>query len=681
MTRELYIDDQRVDLPEDVRFQLTFQIADFGELRPVGSGSNTIKLPKTPRNVAIFDNCNFVQVKSRFPYVLHSAYYREDGWLIFRDATVYMLAITQTDFEIQCVWGNAPEIQRLKDLDMGTVPGLGNVNYQPVTLGYIETGMKGIYGNVEPFALATNGSLRSAYTRGLLNVQDAIANIPDFNAQFSPALSSYLNNLYAFPAFTKAKIAYGNVEFNGGLSNHFVDYGSTNFKATLPDDPELRREFIIPITPNGMTVTTQGGTPFDGIVAPFTAPGGWYDVSVEVSGINLLLYDNPPIKVLGPSVFVLGQILAANDNTKYTVETESNIVMQIDEFWRDFPDTTYTATKRIYIDNTAVDMGNGVSEIPQLYCALWPTQYEQDGRALGSCYITAKVKITMSAVQALTEVDINMPDETTEGVKNYITIAMSNLLRGTNAYDFIIQAIINAGGIFDKKNGQTRIYTYNDIANNTAEMLDWSDKLVYIKQESTFNQSGGSQNEVKYKKDEYYNGFGDGSFADPLAQQLQKENETVVENSLFGFNNGFFTKGENNNVLFIPFVLEKTDKEGVKTYEYKERGWQLLRLSDNGRGSINNKDGKPVKPAYAVKGPENRQPTFDNITASDWSEFISMKTNYRKATALFMLSGQDIAELDFKKPIYLRQYAQAYVVTKVNYQPKGSTVEMLWIMG
>ena len=686
MTRELYIDNQRVDLPEDVRFQLTFQIADFGELKPRGSGSNTIKLPKTPRNVAIFDNCNFVQVNSRFPYLLHSAYYREDGWLIFRDATVYMLAITQTDFEIQCVWGNSTEIRRLKSIDMGNVAGLGNVNYQPVTFGYIETGMKGIYGNVEAFQLATKGNLKSAYTRGLLNIKLALDNIGGFNAEYSQSVFTYLDHLYAFPAVSKAKIGYKNEVFYGDIKQGY-GIGETTFKwdsntktATLSEDPAERRKAFMKIGNTTRTITTQGGTPFDGVVAPFTLPGGWYDIVVEVSEIE---FQNPAGKPpyyddrIDEAVFVIGQVLAGNDTSKYTVESDSSLVINIDSGWK-FEGRVYTGKKRIYIDDTEIDMGNDVKAVPELYCAVWPTHQNNPQNGLYNFGVIAKVKITMSAVQALTEVDINMPDETAEGVKNYITIAMVDLLRGTSAYDFITQAVINAGAIFDSKDGKNRVYTYNDIAENTAQMLDWSDKLVYIKQESTFNQSGGSQNEVKYKQDEYYNGFGDGSFADPLAQQLQKESQTVVENSLFGFNNGFFQSGYKNN-LFIPFVLEKTDKEGVKTYEYKDRGWQLLRLTDNGSGNLQNKDGKDVKPAYAVKRPDNRQPTFANITASNWSEFIAIKTNYRKATALFMLSAQDIAELDFKKPIYLRQYAQSYIVTKVNYQPKGSTVEMILV--
>lgn len=681
MTRALYIDDQRVDLPDGVRFQLTFEIADFGELKPRGSGSNTIKLPKTPRNTSIFENCNFVQVDSKFPYLVHSAYYYEDGWLIFSDATVYMLAITQTDFEIQCVWGNSNTIRELKGFDMGGVANLGNVNYQPVTYGYIETGMKGIYGNIEAFELATYRGLRSPFTRGLLNIKQGLDNIPGFSAEYSPAVLAYLDHLYAFPAVSKAKIAYSNVEFSGNISNKFVEYKNQN--ALLPTDPTYRKAFFIPIATNDRTVTTQGGTPFDGIIAPFTLPGGWYDVSVEVSGIELLLYNNSVDgkgKVIGPSVFVIGQVLAGNDNTKYTVETDSSLVMNIDEDWRGNPSKTYTASKRIYIDDTEVDMGNGVSAVPQLYCALWPTQYDQGGsRSLEDCYITATVKITMSAVQALTEVDINMPDETTDGTKNYITVAMNDLLRGTSAYEFITQAVINAGAIFDSKDGKTRVYTYDDIVNNAAEMLDWSDKLVYIKEENTFNQSGGSQNEIKYKPTEYYNGFGDGSYEDPLAQKLSKDNQTVVENSLFGFNNGMAKVSTYSSVTFIPFVLEKTDKDGNKTYEYKDSGWNLVKLTDTNAAQLTNINGTQVKPIYQSKLTDGQQPTFGNIRATNWAKCIALNQKYRKAKALFMLSPRDVAELDFKKPVYLRQYAQAYIVTKVDYQRNGSTVEMLLI--
>ena len=68
-----------------------------------------------------------------------------------------------------------------------------------------------------------------------------------------------------------------------------------------------------------------------------------------------------------------------------------------------------------------------------------------------------------------------------------------------------------------------------------------------------------------------------------------------------------------------------------------------------------------------------------NVLEGIRRDYIAMNNNYRKATALFMLTPQDVAQLDFKKPIYLRQYAQAYIVTKVNYQPKASTVEMLLI--
>ena len=68
-----------------------------------------------------------------------------------------------------------------------------------------------------------------------------------------------------------------------------------------------------------------------------------------------------------------------------------------------------------------------------------------------------------------------------------------------------------------------------------------------------------------------------------------------------------------------------------------------------------------------------------NILEGIRRDYIAMNNNYRKATALFMLTPQDVAQLDFKKPIYLRQYAQAYIVTKVNYKQNASIVEMLLI--
>ena len=89
------------------------------------------------------------------------------------------------------------------------------------------------------------------------------------------------------------------------------------------------------------------------------------------------------------------------------------------------------------------------------------------------------------------------------------------------------------------------------------------------------------------------------------------------------------------------------------------------------------------QPVYGVSGrmlaSARVQPKFDNKYESIWKYYADLNYKYRKAKALFMLSPQDVAQLDFTKPIYLRQYAQAYIVTKVNYQRNASTVEMLLI--
>ena len=152
----------------------------------------------------------------------------------------------------------------------------------------------------------------------------------------------------------------------------------------------------------------------------------------------------------------------------------------------------------------------------------------------------------------------------------------------------------------------------------------------------------------------------------------------VRTNSLFGFNNSPY-QGRLANGVSIPFVFETTEKDGTVTYEYKDRGWQLVRLANGKVTTLADRDGWTLAPEYPVNPVAAEQPTFGNIRQASWNGYINLQSKYRKGTALFMLTPRDVAELDFMKPIYLRQYAQVYVVTKVNYQRNGSTVEMLLI--
>lgn len=700
MVRELYIDNQRVDLPDDVRFQLTFEIADFGELKPRGSGSSTIRLPKTPRNTDIFENCNFVQVASDYPYALHSAYYYEDGWLVFNDATVYMLSITDKDFEIQCTWGNAPEIARLKSLDMGNVGGLGNVNYGAAVYAGVETGITENKGETERYNLSVRGtSLYSPYTRGALSVKTAFEKIGiDTGDGMSDAIKSYIDQLYVFPTSKSAVKRYSDVTFSYPRKrttlkpNEISDKGTENGQLRRwnygdGDGSNRRATFFFEPDQNEYTAVTESS--IEGR-APQMIPGKWYDVDIEVIVYAVEIgrqdgqsfdYDRANFSINA----VLGQVMGQQDNAAWSgdklasvpTNDDSTLVLTgaLPAAWN--VPTVLRGTKRILYNGNEVKLSDaGNSGVPPLYLAIYPTtSYAgyQDMVLWGQ--VEAQALLTVSAVGGEIETEINMPEETTAGLQDNPTVGFADVLRGVKAYDFVTQALINAGAIFDRKDGTTRVFTYDDIAN--TDPVDWSDKLVYIKDEDTLNTSVGARNWIRYKESDEYNGYGDGYYTDPLSSALRKADKNVIQNSLFGSvnDNGRKVAFQVFRAASIP-MFRKKDGE----VEHIESGMHLVRLSTSGSGyTLKNRSGQVVPTSVRIMQSDENQPTFDSIRATNWNRYIAMQQRYRKAKAIFMLSGQDIAELDFGRPVYLRQYAQSYVVTKVNYQPKASTVEMMLI--
>lgn len=114
-SRVLYIDNQRVDLPDSVSFNLVWQCADPGELKIYGSGSSTIKLPFTPANDAVFGNCKYLTVIGGREFdTFYDCRYYERGRLMIEDGTAFLTAVSD-GYEICLTWGNSELIQKLKD--------------------------------------------------------------------------------------------------------------------------------------------------------------------------------------------------------------------------------------------------------------------------------------------------------------------------------------------------------------------------------------------------------------------------------------------------------------------------------------------------------------------------------------------------------------------------------------
>lgn len=116
MTDELYINGERVDMYPDTSTTLNFKSNIFGDISKItSSNSQTIKLPKTPRNRRILENATAPSVLTSFPYKQHPAAYYREGVDIVRVAYAIMLTTSSGDYEIALYWGVMANFQSWVD--------------------------------------------------------------------------------------------------------------------------------------------------------------------------------------------------------------------------------------------------------------------------------------------------------------------------------------------------------------------------------------------------------------------------------------------------------------------------------------------------------------------------------------------------------------------------------------
>ena len=114
MIEELYIDGKQVDIPSTgLGISLNLRSNLFSDIdKIVGNYTNTIHLPKTDNNMAVFD-MPVISSNSTFPYQYHEARYLRDGIEIISSGKAVLLSVSDT-FEISIIWGVLESFINLK---------------------------------------------------------------------------------------------------------------------------------------------------------------------------------------------------------------------------------------------------------------------------------------------------------------------------------------------------------------------------------------------------------------------------------------------------------------------------------------------------------------------------------------------------------------------------------------
>jgi hypothetical protein len=284
-------------------------------------------------------------------------------------------------------------------------------------------------------------------------------------------------------------------------------------------------------------------------------------------------------------------------------------------------------------------------------------------------------------VGAQVEMGPNLPDITQSDFLKYLA----------NAFGLIITS--------DPVLKTVRLNYFRSLANNKANALDWSDKID-IKTEKTisFTELVGdyaNKSIFNYLEDadddllvtyESVNGerFGSGT--------LEIDNEHIsnkkeIYEAPFS---GMINRLSFDNKIYIP-QIKWQDSSGNKEFTpvpkiaYIETGLSVRELTGGEFGSLNfsgTSDPTSIPFCWFSKAPYtiNTDLLTQSLSFGDviftsvvegllleyWSEYANVLSNVKYLSADFKLSGVDIAQFDFTKPVYIDYYKAYFFVNSIN---------------
>lgn len=240
-----------------------------------------------------------------------------------------------------------------------------------------------------------------------------------------------------------------------------------------------------------------------------------------------------------------------------------------------------------------------------------------------------------------------------------------------------IFAITNDTNLFQKD----MIFTqFGEIVKNTAQALDWTDKLdLQQSTKKTFSFGSYAKKNIASwdNDDEVPKSLGQGFFL--IDDETLKETKEVFEMSFSASKSGTFLEGVNMAVIdaYIGFLREFDSNDRItltkdlsKTIVYTD-GTTDIPVND-------------LKVLYFKDPDQDFSLGFeDNVLSENYSEFIQMLQRFQGMKPRFKLTASDINELRLTIPIFLRQENAYFIRNLIDKFTAGEStaVELIRING
>lgn len=640
---------QQVDIDED-SIAITIQANDVAELKSrEASRSNRIKLPRTNKNLYIFDMANYPNTQTVLPYRYYDCLLYDNGVEIF-GSTAKLKLMQFNDLVIEvCIYASVFDLfATLKELDIQALNIDGPQNWP---LGW---------------TLVTVGEW--------LETRDYIVfPLIDWASEENPsAFTEWTNESGRTYLNIKANYIFPALKFSYLLDKICETQGYT---LSLPDEVRYSDKFAKAFVPFGNIIPTEQskewlrqGTAYNNnsVRLYHTAgPGQWYDIWVPVPNVT-------------------GNFTTGGDNNvapRFTAQAKGRYTFKI-TINCELRDTTYlqvNGTGNTTNTTYGFNIDRGTIGVIERYLVF---DLEKDEyclfRCIGKRISTYQESFVHSLRYECVDAEIGgnfFPSDLLIGPSLPSAKQLDVLLLLAQLFCLIVTV--------DEQNKIVRFNSYDDLIKNinSGNVKDWSDKLDISKDDNTEFKIGSyaQENIIQYDSDtktignKTYDIESKGSILiDDLTLDLQKDLFTLLPKAL-----------EDVNIFGYEMAKIRVLTEGqLDTFEDTDL---FLVYCETVNGSFrfynpNNPVEYYVYNDYAVTG------RFEPISMPNMiSRYKTLQDHILHRARLmkldFKLSPIDVKNFDHSIPVYLKKYSCCFYVNKIsNYvKDKLTSVELIAI--
>ena len=611
---------QVADLGKDAQVALAFEESSIAEASFKCSGSIEFDLPATTKNRAIFGNINERQIRGTAAYNRYECKLSVDWIPVFTQAYCIVNKTTLQAFTVSIISGTADIFTRLKEIDFEKYPEcLGVVHRTSAYYDMIKDAQKD--GIIQQLAQA-GGNARALPLVPLTTIKERLEAFGKFTLPIPIGEASNAFHADYYLSFRSRKRADKTTSASAMdvLKQCKGDYKSTQTELRKPKqeqyfidatyEGDFRPTKVKQIGLHAQIVLRKTNTAYSNAQYKFTMGynGVWYNMQYTLNGrpLDNGFYESyAVIGTLGAEVYVKdlywysdGMCLDRDGNAVSGASgfTIASIASDCSEMYWGYADYAITKTEQ------------GMDTIVLTFSPSYPS---------GCYYCNVQPMLVHENEYAEAYGKMNIAENL--GYKNALEL---------------YRALMQAFGLithYDAKNGLLT-YQLADVRANTANALDWSDKLV---------SSADEHHASGYAQETFY---------------------TMEKDSEVDFQRSYVLRIADNTLdakkSVAVSLMSGSKQSGFRWYRETESGnqWQDLKYP------------------YLVVMVDG-QITFDAPLLFSGYKYIEQlaQDGWREVTADMVLSIIDISQLNTTRPIFLKQYGAYFYVQKIeNWQNKQS---------